>query len=90
MSSPPPSYITSLLPAWSAGDRSALDQLVPLVRPELHRLARRLLQGERSEHTLHPTALIHEAYIRLVNQRPAGWQNRATSLRFARNLCARF
>jgi RNA polymerase sigma-70 factor, ECF subfamily len=77
MSTPASSHVTSLLAAWSAGDRAALDRLMPLVRQELHRLAERQLRTERPGHTLQATALVHEAYLRLVNQRPADWQSRA-------------
>jgi RNA polymerase sigma factor (TIGR02999 family) len=69
--------VTALLQAWSAGDRTALDQLVPLVHAELRRLARRYMRRERAGHTLQTTALIHEAYIRLVDARGVSWQNRA-------------
>ena len=73
-SSPP---VTALLQAWSAGDRTALDRLVPLVHAELRRLARRYMRRERAGHTLQTTALIHEAYIRLVEAQGVNWQNRA-------------
>src|SRR6185369_1245614 len=76
MSSAPPS-ITQLLVEWSEGDRAALDQLTPLVYDELRRLARSYLRRERSDHTLQATALVHEAYIRLVDQHSVSWQNRA-------------
>jgi RNA polymerase sigma-70 factor, ECF subfamily len=66
-----------LLQAWSAGDRTALDQLVPVVHAELRRLARRYMRRERAGHTLQTTALIHEAYIRLVDAQGISWQNRA-------------
>jgi len=69
--------ITNLLIAWSKGDREALDQLVPLVEAELHRLARGYLAKERPGHTLQTTALINEAYLRLINWRNVSWQNRA-------------
>ena len=69
--------VTALLQAWSGGDRSALDQLVPLVHAELHRLARRYMRRERAGHTLQTTALIHEAYLRLVKVQGVNWQNRA-------------
>jgi RNA polymerase sigma factor (TIGR02999 family) len=72
--SPP---VTALLHAWSAGDRTALDRLVPLVHTELRRLARRYMRQERAGHTLQTTALIHEAYIRLVDAQGITWQNRA-------------
>ena len=69
--------VTALLQAWSAGDRTALDQLVPLVHSELRRLARRYMRRERAGHTLQTTALIHEAYLRLVKVQGVNWQNRA-------------
>jgi len=69
--------VTQLLRAWSAGDEAALDKLVPLVYRELHRTARRYMAGERSEHTLQTTALINEAYLRLVDFQHISWQNRA-------------
>lgn len=71
------SRVTALLQAWSAGDRTALDRLVPLVHAELRRLASRYMRRERAGHTLQTTALIHEAYIRLVEARGINWQNRA-------------
>ncbi len=69
--------LTQLLQRWSEGDRGALDRLMPLVYGELRRLANFYLQQERPDHTLQPTALVHEAYLRLVDQRNARWQNRA-------------
>lgn len=66
-----------MLQAWSAGDNTALDRLVPLVHAELRRLARRYMRRERVGHTLQTTALIHEAYIRLVEGKAVNWQNRA-------------
>lgn len=69
--------VTELLVRWRAGDRAALDALIPLVYDELRRLARRYLQRERSDHTLQSTALVHEAYARLVGQNFPAWQNRA-------------
>jgi RNA polymerase sigma factor (TIGR02999 family) len=69
--------VTRLLRDWSNGDQSALEQLTPLVYSELRRLAARYLRKERSDHTLQSTALVHEAFIRLVDQRDVKWQNRA-------------
>ena len=69
--------ITALLDDWSRGNPSALDQLLPLVYQELRGIARRQLRRERDGHTLQPTALVHEAYMRLVDQRQVGWQSRA-------------
>jgi RNA polymerase sigma factor (TIGR02999 family) len=71
------SQVTELLRRWGRGDRAALDGLMPLVYQELHRLASRYMTAERAGHTLQPTALVHEAYVRLVDQRSADWQNRA-------------
>ena len=76
MGSAPPT-ITQLLVEWSEGDRAALDQLTPLVYDELRRLARSFLRRERSDNTLQATALVHEAYLRLIDQHSVSWQNRA-------------
>lgn len=81
--------VTGLLLAWSEGDRAALDRLVPLVERELHLLARRHLRGERAGHTLQTTALVNEAYLRLVRQREAQWQNRAQFFAVAARLMRR-
>lgn len=75
MASPPD--VTALLADWSRGDRDALGQLVPAVYAELRRIAARQLARERVGHTLQPTALVHEVYLRLVDQRQVDWQNRA-------------
>ena len=72
-----PANVTALLGDWRRGDRTALSQLLPLVYAELRRVAARQLRSERADHTLQPTALVHEAYIRLVGQRHADWQDRA-------------
>jgi RNA polymerase sigma-70 factor (ECF subfamily) len=69
--------VTALLGAWSRGDRRALDQLLPLVYAELRRIAARQLRHERAGHTLQPTALVHEAYLRLIEQRDVDWEDRA-------------
>jgi len=69
--------VTSLLLAWSDGDSSALDRLVPLVHQELRRLAKRYMAQERPGHTLQATALVNEAYLRLVDVNRVRWQNRA-------------
>src|SRR5215211_5434555 len=73
----PPPDVTQLLLAWGAGDRAALDALLPVVYAELRRQARRALRREAAGHTLQPTALVHEAYLKLVDQRPIRWQSRA-------------
>jgi len=69
--------VTELLVRWRDGDKAALDALMPLVYSELRRIANRYLQGERSDHTLQSTALVHEAYVRLTSQQLPQWQNRA-------------
>ena len=69
--------VTELLNAWSQGDRGALDRLIPLVYGELRKLAHHYLRAERSGVTLQSTALVHEAYLRLVKQEPVDWQNRS-------------
>src|SRR6185312_7391260 len=69
--------VTRLLAKWTDGDEAALQQLVPIVHEELRRLARRQMAGERPGHTLQPTALVNEAYLRLVNLKQMRWQNRA-------------
>jgi RNA polymerase sigma factor (TIGR02999 family) len=69
--------VTGLLVAWSAGDESALGRLMPIVHGELRRLARRLMRGERGGHTLQTTALVNEAYMRLVDLSRVRWQDRA-------------
>lgn len=77
MTRPPPPDITQMLIDWSNGDRKALDRLMPVVYAELRRQAARHLRRERAGHTLQTTDLIHEAYLRLVDQRSVRWQNRA-------------
>lgn len=72
-----PSPVTDLLARWRSGDREALDALMPLVYQELRRIARHYLQRERADHTLQSTALVHEAYVRLVGNNPPEWRNRA-------------
>jgi len=72
-----PQEITQLLMNWSQGDKAALDQLVPLVYPELRRLAKRHMNREDPAHTLQTSALINEAYLKLVDQQDVEWQNRA-------------
>ena len=74
---PEASDVSTLLRAWSDGDQSALKGLTPIVYDELHRLAHRYLERERSGHTLQTTALVNEAYIRLVDYKRMQWQNRA-------------
>src|ERR1022692_3396718 len=74
---PPGGEVTEFLRAWSDGDRAALDRLTPIVYDELHRLARRYMKGERPGHSLQTTALVNEAYMRLVDYKNMQWQNRA-------------
>jgi RNA polymerase sigma-70 factor (ECF subfamily) len=76
MQTPPSDDVTQLLADWSKGDRAALDQLMPVVYNELRNIARSYLKGERPAHTLQPTALIHEAYVRLIAQNIPAWQSR--------------
>lgn len=71
-----PDDLTRLLAAWSGGDKGALERLLPLVYEELRAQARRQLSRERRNHTLQPTALVHEAFLRLQGQRSAQWENR--------------
>jgi len=75
--SPPPQEITQLLVDWSNGNQVALDQLLPLVYTELRQLAHRYMRRERLGHTMQTTALIHEAYLRLVDQTQVRWANQA-------------
>ena len=77
MSDPSAQNVTQLLVQWSKGDREALEALVPLVYEELRRVARYYLRQEKQNHTLSSTALVHEAYLRLVSQKEVTWQNRA-------------
>lgn len=76
MQTSPTNEITHLLLRWSDGDQAALDELMPVVHTELHRLAHSYLRRERPDHTLQPTALINEAYLRLVKQDFPEWQSR--------------
>ena len=69
--------VTQLLVHWGKGDKQALDRLMPLVYDELHRMASRYLRRERPGHTLQATALLNEAYLRIVDQNRVNWQNRA-------------
>src|SRR5215208_3799507 len=74
---PSPPEITRLLVDWSNGNRDALDQLLPLVERELHRLAHNYMRKEDRDHTLQTSALVNEAYLRLIDQKNTHWQNRA-------------
>ena len=77
MKSPGPSQVTQILEAIGAGDTEAKDRLLPVVYQELRRIARARMAGERADHTLQPTALVHEAYIRLLGTENPRWENRA-------------
>ena len=77
MKKPLPNEITERLIAWGGGDRSALDQLLPVVYQELRRMAGNYLRQENPGHTLQPTALVHEAWLRLIDQARVDWRNRA-------------
>ena len=77
MAAPTPQGVTELLKAWSNGEQAALEKLMPLVYHELHRLAHRYMGRERDGHTLQSTALVHEAYERLIDLQAVNWQNRA-------------
>jgi RNA polymerase sigma-70 factor, ECF subfamily len=83
------SEVTELLVNHRGGDPGALDQLLPLVYNELHSLARQYLRHERPGHTLQPTALVNEAYLRLVEQHETNWQNRAHFFGIAARLMRR-
>ena len=81
--------VTGLLVAWRKGDAEALERLVPLVQTELHRIAERCMRQERASHTLQATALVNEAYLRLVDVQRIGWQDRAHFLAMAARLMRR-
>jgi RNA polymerase sigma factor (TIGR02999 family) len=84
-----PNQVTALLVAWRAGDEAALEALVPLVHAELRRIARRCIARERVGQTLQATALVNEAYLRLVDVRQVNWQNRAHFLAMSARLMRR-
>ena len=77
MIAPSPKEVTRLLVDWGNGNQAALDQLIPLVNDELRRLAGRYMRRERQDHTLQTSALVNEAYLRLIDQKSVEWQNRA-------------
>ena len=87
MASPP--ELTALLVAWKAGDPDALEKLTPLVYRELHSLAKRYMAGERAHHTLQATAVVNEAFLRLIDWKNVQWQNRAHFIGVAANLMRR-
>jgi len=78
--------VTGLLAEWAGGNEQALDRLMPLVYKELRRLAAGCLRRERPDHTLQPTALVHEAYLRLVDQKNPSWENRSHFFKVAAHL----
>jgi RNA polymerase sigma factor (TIGR02999 family) len=90
MNQPPSTDVTRLLLDWNSGNKAALEKLMPAVYKELRRIAARYLRGERSGHTLQPTALVHEAYLRLIDRSQVNWQNRAhfigTAAQLMRNI----
>ena len=88
-STPAAHEVTRLLQALSRGDPNAMGRLIPLVYDQLHRVAAARFEGERGNHTLQPTALVHEAYLRLVDQRRVRWQNRAHFIGVAAHLMRR-
>lgn len=81
--------ITGMLRQWSNGNREALEELMPLVYDELHRQAARFLSRERRDHTLQTTALIHETYLKLIDQREVNWESRTHFYAIAANLMRR-
>lgn len=89
MTKPSPKEITQLLLAWSDGQQAALDKLIPLVHDELHRIAKRYMNGERPGHTLQTTALVNEAYLRLIDSSRVHWQNRTHFFAIAAQLMRR-
>ena len=89
MSTPESHEVTQLLLAWNKGDQAALDRLIPLVHTELRRLARHYMRKERAGHTLQTTALVNEAYLRLVDARQVQWQDRTHFFGIAAQLMRR-
>ena len=86
---PDPADVTGLLLAWGTGDEAALERLVPIVHGELRRIARRCMAGERKGHSLQATALVNEAYLRLIDVQHVNWQNRAHFLAMSARLMRR-
>jgi RNA polymerase sigma factor (TIGR02999 family) len=89
MATQSPKEITRLLLAWGNGDQAALENLIPLVYEELRRLARRHMRGERANHALQATALVHEAYLRLIDSSQVKWQDRTHFFSVASQLMRR-
>lgn len=85
----PSGDVTKLLQRWSSGDAAAADRLIPIVYAQLRRMASRHLRRERSDHTLSPTALVNELYLKMVDQRRTTWQNRAQFFGVAAQLMRR-
>ena len=85
----PPGDVTLLLQSWRRGDQAALDQIISLVYDELHRLAHRYMMSERREHTLQTSALVNEAYVRLIDVRHVEWKDRAHFLAISANIMRR-
>ena len=81
--------VTQMLVSYGNGDRAVLDALLPLVYDELRLIARGYLRKERPDHTLQPTGLVHEAYLRLINQQRVDWRNRAQFFGLAANMMRR-
>ena len=84
-----PGSVTGLLRAWGTGDHEALDRLIPVLERELHRVAGRCMAGEREGHSLQPTALVNEAYLRLVEVHNVRWQDRAHFLALSARMMRR-
>jgi len=89
LSASSPNELSELLVAWRGGDKTALDRLTPLVYQELRRLAQHYMRGEHAGHTLQATALVNEAYLRLIDYRKVQWQNRAHFFAVAAQLMRR-
>jgi RNA polymerase sigma factor (TIGR02999 family) len=89
MGNPSTHEITHLLVAWNHGDQAALEALTPLLNQELHRLAKRYMADERPNHVLQPTALVNEAWLRLIDWRNVEWQSRAHFLGLAAHIMRR-
>jgi RNA polymerase sigma factor (TIGR02999 family) len=89
MTTPAPHEVTQLLVAWSNGNQAALDKLMPLVDRELHRLAHHYMRRENPGHTLQTTALVNEAYLKLIDQKHVHWKNRAHFFALAAQLMRR-
>lgn len=82
-------HITELLAAWNNGDKASLDRLLPVVETELRRIARRYMRQENPGHTLQTTALVNEAYLKLINEKQISWQNRAQFFAVSANIMRR-